>query len=391
MGSIEGSSHINYSIKSINKVGIIAALSCVAITGIGFGLSLPLLSFVMKELGYSSFIIGLNTTMPAIAAFALSPLFLKFMEKFGLKSFLSFAIIVAIFCFYGFFFTQNIFLWFVLRFVFGACLDGIFVASETWIGELSPDHLRGRIMGIFSSCLSIGYFLGAGVLVFTGSRGVLPFIAGSLFLLIVFVPIFLARKQIPNIKSEEQTSIKPIILSTPIAMGAAIVYGYMETTAFNLLPLYGIYNGLSEQLSVSLLVVVGVGQACLQFFVGAIADKYGARISLIICTLIGIFGAIGIGFFINTPFVLYPILFFWGACISGFYTLALIIVGKKYKGSSLAGANTAVVAMFGVGSLIGPPLAGFGMKTSENYGFVIAMLVPVLIYIIPLVLRKNNL
>ena len=88
--------------------------------------------------------------------------------------------------------------------------------------------------------------------------------------------------------------------------------------------------------------------------------------------------------FITTPFILYFILFFWGACISGFYTLALIIVGKKYKGSSLAGANTAVVAMFGVGSLIGPPIVGASMGLSQSYGFFVSMLLPVTIYFMQL-------
>jgi MFS family permease len=367
-----------------NLFGIVCALSCVAATGIGFGLSLPLLSFVMKRMGYSSTIIGLNTAMPALAAIILAPIFVKSMEKFGLKIFIFFSIIIGISSFFSFYFTQNLLFWFLLRFVFGACLDSVFVASETWIAELSSDSMRGRIMGIFSSCLSIGYFLGAGILTVTGSQGITPFIVGATFLLLVLLPLFLARKKVPNVTSDHGASLFPIIISTPIAMAAAVVYGYLETTAFNLLPIYGETSGLSEKISVSLLISVGLGQACLQYFVGAIADKYGEIRSLIICALIGIFGAIGIKLFITTPFILYFILFFWGACISGFYTLALIIVGKKYKGSSLAGANTAVVAMFGVGSLIGPPIVGASMGLSQSYGFFVSMLLPVTIYFMQL-------
>ncbi|APJ04719.1 MFS transporter [Silvanigrella aquatica] len=375
--------------KNSNIFGIIAGLVCVAATGIGFGLSLPLLSFIMKRLGNSSSVIGLNTAMPALAAIILAPLFVKLMEKYGLKIFISFSVIIAIVSFFGFYFTQTLVLWFFLRFIFGGCLDSIFVASETWIAELSSDETRGRIMGIFSSCLSVGYFIGAGILTITGSEGILPFAIGALFLIFVLVPLFLAKKNIPNVTSDEKTPLMPIIISSPIAMAAAVVYGYLETTAFNLLPIYGVSSGLSEKISVSLLIFVGVGQACLQYFVGAIADKYGELRSLLICTLIGIFGAIGIKLFITTPYVLYFILFFWGACISGFYTLALIIVGKKYKGNSLAGANSAVVAMFGVGSLIGPPLVGASMNFSPANGFFMAMLIPVFIYLIQLIRHKN--
>ncbi len=381
----------NSKSNSNNIFGIAAGLTCVAATGIGFGLSLPLLSFIMKRMGHSSTIIGFNTAMPALAAIILAPLFVKAMEKFGLKIFILFSILVAIFSFFGFYFTQSLLIWFLLRFVFGACLDSIFVASETWIAELSSDATRGRIMGIFSSCLSIGYFLGAGILTLTGSKGILPFIVAALFLFFVLVPLFLAKKNIPNVTSEHKTLLMPIILSTPIAMAAAIVYGYLETTAFNLLPLYAINSGLSEKTSVSLLISVGIGQACLQYFVGAISDKYGEIRSLLMCTAIGILGAIGIKIFISTPSVLYFILFFWGSCISGFYTLALIIVGKRYKGSSLAGANSAVVAMFGVGSLIGPPFVGVCMNFSQSNGFFIAMLLPVLIYFIQLLWSQNKL
>jgi MFS family permease len=100
------------------NLGIIAGLACVAATGIGFGLSLPLLSFVMKNLGYSSTIIGLNTAMPAIAAFLLAPLFVKLMEKYGLKVFIILCIFISVSTFFGFYFTQNIILWFIIRFIF---------------------------------------------------------------------------------------------------------------------------------------------------------------------------------------------------------------------------------------------------------------------------------
>lgn len=41
--------------------------------------------------------------------------------------------------------------------------------------------------------------------------------------------------------------------------------------------------------------------------------------------------------------------------------------------------------MFGVGSLIGPPIAGVSMNVSEVNGFFIAILIPVTIYAIQLI------
>ena len=145
------------NIKKINNnyKSIILALLCVAITGIGFGLSLPLLAFIMQKLGYSSFVIGLNTAMPALAAILMAPLFVKSIERFGIKFLILCSAIIAIGSFWGFYFFQSLIVWFILRFIFGACLDSIFVASETWIAELASNKNRGKIMGIFSSFLRI--------------------------------------------------------------------------------------------------------------------------------------------------------------------------------------------------------------------------------------------
>ncbi|MBX9702902.1 MAG: MFS transporter [Silvanigrellaceae bacterium] len=372
------------------RLSLFAGFFCVGATGIGFGLSLPLLSFVMKSMGLSPFLIGLNTAMPAVAALVLSPLFVKFMEKWGIGTFIFVSLILTLSCLWGFTFTSNIALWFFLRFLFGAGLDAIFVASETWVGELCNDKIRGRVMGLFSSCLSCGYAIGASILSITGSKGLWPFISGSLFLLLVIIPLTLSKKSIPNIKGEESGGLWPVMVATPIAMGSAIVYGYLETSAFNLLPIYGVFNNLSENYATFLLTIVGIGQACLQYFVGYISDKYGSRNALFVCCFVGIFGIAGLAFFLHTPFVLYPLIFLWGACISGFYTLALTIVGQKFRGSQLAAANSAVVSMFGLGSLIGPPIVGIAMDLFTKQGFVFALILPVLIYFMVLFYYRNK-
>ncbi len=368
---------------------ILAGLFCVTMTGIGFGISLPLLSLMMKKMGYSSFLIGLNTSMPALAAVLLAPVFLKLMHRFGLRDFICFCALIAMGTFLSFYLTQIILMWFILRFIFGACLDGIFVASETWVAELSSHQMRGRMMGVFSSCLSVGYFIGAGVLTCTGSEGLLPFVVGSIFFCFVLVSVFFKKKTL-SMSSQKAVPFTSLIFSNPIAMGAAFVYGYLETTAFNMLPLYGISQGLEEKASLTLLMAVALGQACLQYFIGTVADFYGEKRALFLCVFFCFLGALGIRFFIETKFLIHFILFFWGACINGFYTLALMTVGKKYKGHELAGANAAIVSLFGLGSLLGPFCAGVSMNLFKTNGFFLSLLFPVCAYFFQLKKREDK-
>jgi hypothetical protein len=42
----------------------------------------------------------------------------------------------------------------------------------------------------------------------------------------------------------------------------------------------------------------------------------------------------------------------------GIYVLALALMGERFKGASLAGANAAFILTYEVGAMVGPPTAG---------------------------------
>src|SRR3546814_3441472 len=54
----------------------------------------------------------------------------------------------------------------------------------------------------------------------------------------------------------------------------------------------------------------------------------------------------------------YPILFLWGGAAFGLYTVAVTMLGERYRGGELAAANAAFVMMFEIANLTGPPIAG---------------------------------
>jgi MFS family permease len=62
------------------------------------------------------------------------------------------------------------------------------------------------------------------------------------------------------------------------------------------------------------------------------------------------------------------VLFALGGALFAIYSLSLTLLGQRFSGERLAEANAAFVFMYGVGALVGPPLAGFAMDLWDPYG-----------------------
>ncbi|GIT47930.1 MAG: hypothetical protein Ct9H300mP13_7260 [Gammaproteobacteria bacterium] len=68
--------------------------------------------------------------------------------------------------------------WFVIRFLGGFSGGIVFVVSETWLNEITPESLRGRVIGLYNTMLGLSFAIGPLVLSMTGIEGHLPFLIG---------------------------------------------------------------------------------------------------------------------------------------------------------------------------------------------------------------------
>ena len=66
-------------------------------------------------------------------------------------------------------------------------------------------------------------------------------------------------------------------------------------------------------------------------------------------------------------------MFVWGGVFVGIYTVMLAIVGERFRGAELVGIYAMMGLAWGVGALIGPASAGFGMELSRVWGLPIVV------------------
>ena len=352
---------------------ITAAITCVAVVGIGLSLSIPLLSLEMERMGASGTLIGINTAVAGLASILTVPFVPRLAARVGVVRLLILAIGLGAVSLVAFKVLYGIGWWFVLRFVFSMALGVLFVLSEFWINEAAPPARRGLVMGIYATVLALGFAVGPTLLALLGTEGYAPYLAGAALFLLGIIPIALARGLSPEIAGSGSRNVVGYVRLAPAATCAALVYGAAETGGFAILPLYGLRLGYSPETAAGLVSVLALGNVLFQIPFGLLADRFDRRRVLLASALGGALGAALIPAASASAPVLIGLLFVWGGLAGTLYTVGLAHLGASVRGAELASANAAFIVLYNVGLMVGPPIIGGGMDLMPPQGFAYAL------------------
>lgn len=362
---------------------LIAVIACISVSGVSLGATMPLLSISLASQGVSSSMIGLNTAMPQIANLLITPFIPRLLRRYGVMNFLIASVLITAAAIPAFYLIPQLWAWFLIRFALGFGGTGLFVVSEFWINQLADDKNRGKLMGLYGTILSCGFASGPFLLMFTGHDGLLPFaLIGGISLLGLIPLIIFGTGLTPQIEGRPKHSFIAILVAAPAATLAGLVYGATESDIFNLLPVYALRSGHTEQMAALVLSVFAAGNIACQMPLGYIADQMNRRLLLLICASAGLIGAALIPFAIHSIWTFVPLLFLYGGVVAGLYTVGLTYLGERFRGADLAAANSAFVMMYALGALTIPPISGIAMDWWNPHGLILVMGTICLIYII---------
>lgn len=348
---------------------IAAAITCITVVGIGLSLSSPLISMVLAGRGISGTMIGFNTSFASLATLAIGSFVPMVAGALGIRTLLILALTLGGVSLSLFPIFQSLAAWFVIRFVYGACIGTLFVVSEFWINSAAPARRRGMIMGIYATALSLGFAAGPAILAASGQPRDALFWVGSLFFLIAIVPVLWAGGSAPLLEGKAERSAWGFITLAPTATVAGFVFGAIEQGSFAFLTLYGQKVGLSITQGALLLTLFGLGNVVSQVPLGMLSDRIDRRVLLLACAAISLVGALAMPFVAPSPLLLMAVVFVTGGMVGGLYTVGLAHLGARFSGPDLATANAAFVMLYSLGMLAGSPIMGAVFDTIQPHGF----------------------
>jgi MFS family permease len=350
-----------------------AAIASIAVFGIGVGFAMPLLSLLLEARGTDTGITGLNAAgayLGVIVGPLSTPLLVR---RFGIRAFLIGCLCLDIVLFLAMKLFDGIAAWFLLRIGLGLVGSSLFTATEAWINMLASDAGRGRILGLYAASLAAGFAAGPLLLQLTGIAGWTPFLAGAALSAVAALPLLALGDLAGGLGREPSAPALGFFRKAPFIMLAVALYGVFEATTFALLPVWGVRVGLTQSDAAATLSAIGLGSLALQIPIGWLSDHLPRRVVLRLCGVAALAGALLLPLLAASPWLLFPALVLWGGSAGGIYPVALAMAGARFRGAELMGANAALIIAYGLGSLVGPGLAGAAMDVWNPQGLLAAL------------------
>jgi MFS family permease len=350
--------------------GVTATVSVFAIAQ---GLTYPLLSFILQRQGEQAAMIGLSAAMTPLGIVASAPLVPVLVRRFGAAAAALGGSLACLVLLTLIGLTQDVYAWFPLRFLVGAAINPLYVVSETWMIALVPPQRRGRIMGIYTAVISMGFAAGPAAIILVGTEGWPPFLVGIAAFAVCSIILFAVGPGMPKFDDgDHDASVRRFLPLAPFLLLAVVVTSAFEQSALSLLPVYGLSFGIGEATMSALLATLIAGNIALQVPLGLLAERWGARPVLNICAGGTVVGCLLLPWLIVSPLV-WPLLFVLGAVSYGIYTMAIIALGERFSGSMLVAGNAAYGLMWGLGGMGGPPAAGIAMDAIGAHGLPLTL------------------
>jgi MFS family permease len=334
------------------------------------GLTYPLLAVLLDRSGVPEGLNGLNAAMMPLGMLLAAPVASSLVWRLGAYRLAMVSLVTVAGCLLAIGAFRHPLPWLPLRLAIGFFLACIFVTTDTWINELAPERLRGRILGLYSALLSVGFAVGPALLTIVGTRGWAPFVLGACCPLAALLPLVLTRGSLTSrTRPEEGMRLRAFLPMAPLLLLCVGAAAFADQGAMSLLPLYALREGLSEDGANLALVIMISGSITLMYPIGWLADRLARPVVLAACALLTAVcaGLLPAGVHLTGAF--WVLVFVWGGAYYAIYTLSLVILGERFRGPALVTGSAAFGALWGVGGMIGPPVIGGSMRLLGPGGF----------------------
>jgi MFS family permease len=345
----------------VDPVDLGAVLMLLAVFSLTTGYSYPAIAFNLEARGYSAGMIGAQAACAGLGILTSAVLMPLLAQRFGSWRLALVGLYGAVVSIFAFGLTENLALWFLLRFVLGAMVNILFVASEIWINQLAPDALRGRIIAVYAATNAGMFALGPLLVPFVGYSGLSSFGVMACVLGIMGLALIRLRSIEQPLEPAPFTVSLRAVTAIPVLLLAVLSFGFFDGATLALWVVYSFDRGLGETMAALTLSAIILGNVVLQLPIGWLADRMSRRRLLAILAAVAFCGA---GFLPLVELESWwglAYLLIWGAAAFGVYTLSLTLIGQHLTGVRLVAATAAFGMAWGIGALAGPWVTGLLM------------------------------
>lgn len=346
----------------LNKPLLAVLLFAVSIVGLSLGATLPLVALRLLNNGASALQIGILSAVPAAGMILAATLVdracqLMSRRRLYLLCFVLCTASTAAIEFSG----HSLWLLAAARLTLGVGMGIAIILGEAWVNELCGEDNRGTIVALYATSFTAFQLLGPTLVALLGAQAPWVVLLVSAGHLVALATVACAMPEDGIHEHDEEPrsfSLAGFLRVAPALCMGVLFFSFFDSVVLSLFPVYASSHGYAVGIAAFMATVILLGDMLCQLPLGWLSDRLDRptlhRACGVAATVIGL----ALPWLITRPALLWPALMLLGAVAGGVYTLALVLIGQRFRGRDLVTANAAAGMLWGVGSLLGPLLSG---------------------------------
>lgn len=261
---------------------------------------------------------------------------------------------------------SNPVVWLLLRLLTGVVLVGLYAIIESWLNAQAAPAQRGTVFAAYMVVNLCSLALAQQLLRIGGQAFVL-FTVIALAICAATLPVLLTRQAQPQPQATPKLQLGLLFDAAPSAGMGALLSGLAMGAFWGLLPVYARRIGFDTAEVGTYMSVAIVGGAALQWPLGRLSDHRDRRIVLAgvaAATALLALATLAAG---GREWLAMVLVFLFGGVAFAVYPIVVAHLVEHVPPDNLLAASSSVLLVYGVGSALGPLIAGVLMSGAGTW------------------------
>ncbi|MEO5829198.1 MAG: MFS transporter [Rhodanobacter sp.] len=248
--------------------------------------------------------------------------------------------------------------WLVLRVLQGLLLVGLYAIIESWLNASAEPSQRSSVFAIYMM-VNLGATAAAQQFLRIRGEGFVLFCVVAILFCAASLPVVASHQPQPHLRSVPKVQIRRLFRLAPTALVSALLSGLSLGAFWGLLPVYAAARGLGVGGIGTYMSVAIAGGVVLQWPLGRFSDRIDRRLALSLISATAALAALANMFLPNVGgAAAMVVIFVFGGLSFTLYPIAVAHLVDYVDRDELLSASSTVLLINGVGSAVGPLLAG---------------------------------
>jgi MFS family permease len=348
-------------------ISITALFSAIFLLLLGNSLLSTLLILRGVAEGFSDKYLGVLTSVYFLGAFVATLVAAKMIKRMGHIRCFTFCTALLGCSTLAYVLAISPYTWLIIRFLTGFGIFVMYTVVESWLNGQTQDDYRSRVFSIYTLINLVAVAASQQLLLVDSATGYSLFIIASFLVTAAVMPISWTRLQQPQISVDMPSmSIKKVYDAAPVAVIGCLLSGLIMGPFWGLTPLFVTGMAYSAQELAAFISLSILGGAIIQYPVGRWSDRMDRRrvilFTFILGALLALLMVFGAKFFASERIIMTTLSAFFCGLVLAVYPISVVHLVDRIHKDHLVAGSSALLMIYGLGSFVGPTIAGFTLE-----------------------------